>query len=107
MAFGEKLKELMEERNLTQKEFAQHLNIAPSTISNYVQNTREPDFGTLRRIAAYFEVSLDYLLSHEPEGTNDYLEAELLRLFRAMSAIQKEMFVEQGKAMVRVSRKYS
>ena len=104
---GKKLKELLEERDTTQKEFAQVLNVAPSTISSYVQNAREPDFETLRKMAAYFEVSLDYLLSDEPEGTNDYLEAELLRLFRAMSAIQKEMFVEQGKAMVRVSRKYS
>jgi transcriptional regulator with XRE-family HTH domain len=33
-----------------------------STITNYEQNDREPDYETLIKIAKYFEVSLDYLL---------------------------------------------
>ena len=106
MTFGKKLKELLEERDTTQKEFAQILNVAPSTISSYVQNAREPDVETLRRIADYFDVSLDYLLSDKQEGTDDYLEDELLRLFRSMSKPQKEMFVEQGKVIIIVGRKY-
>ena len=44
MSFGNNLRTLIEERNMTQKELAQQMNIAPSTIGSYVQNTREPDF---------------------------------------------------------------
>ena len=44
MSFGDNLRTLIEERNLTQKELAKQLNIAPSTMGSYVQNTREPDF---------------------------------------------------------------
>ena len=54
MNFGNKLRALIEERGITQKELASHLNIAPSTVSSYVQNTREPDFVTLKLIAKYF-----------------------------------------------------
>ena len=62
MSFGNKLGILIEENNLTQKELAAQLNIAPSTLSSYVQNAREPDFDTLKKIAGYFNVSADYLL---------------------------------------------
>ena len=47
MSFGENLRSLIEERDMTQKELAIQLNIAPSTMGSYVQNTREPDFATL------------------------------------------------------------
>ena len=62
MSFGDHLRTLLEERSMTQKELAHHLNIAPSTVGSYVQNTREPDFSTLKSLAAYFHVSIDYLL---------------------------------------------
>lgn len=64
MSFGNNLRTLIEERNMTQKELAQQMNIAPSTIGSYVQNTREPDFATLKLLAGYFDVSIDYLLDY-------------------------------------------
>ena len=48
MSFGENLRTLIEEQDMTQKELAIQLNIAPSTMGSYVQNTREPDFATLK-----------------------------------------------------------
>ena len=44
MSFGNNLRVLIEERDMTQKDLAKQLNIAPSTLGSYVQNTREPDF---------------------------------------------------------------
>ena len=64
MSFGENLRTLIEEREITQKELARQLNIAPSTVGSYVQNTREPDFSTLKLIAQYFDVSIDLSLIH-------------------------------------------
>ena len=43
MSFGDNLRALIEERDITQKELAKKLNIAPSTLGSYVQNVREPD----------------------------------------------------------------
>ena len=67
MSFGENLRTLIEEWDMTQNEVAMKLNIAPSTMGSYVQNTREPDFATLKSIAKFFNVSIDYLLDN-PSG---------------------------------------
>ncbi|KXS42559.1 MULTISPECIES: helix-turn-helix domain-containing protein [unclassified Candidatus Frackibacter] len=61
MLFKKRFKKLRKRNNLTQKELAQHLNLAPSTISFYEVGERTPDYKTLIKIADYFDVSLDYL----------------------------------------------
>lgn len=105
MSFGNKLRTLIEEQGITQKELASHLNIAPSTVSSYVQNTREPDFVTLKLIAKYFNVSIDYLLDCRTGNTFTHQEDELLRVFRSLTAEQKEVCIEQCKVFVRLNRK--
>ena len=59
MNFGNNLRKLIEEREMTQKELAKQLNIAPSTLGSYVQSAREPDFATLILLADFFDVSPD------------------------------------------------
>ena len=101
MKFSEKLRMLIEERNITQKKAANDLNIAPSTMNGYVLGTSEPDFETLKILTRYFDVSADYLLDISAEKTNSQLEYELLRVFRSMTSEQQEIFTEQGKAFVK------
>jgi transcriptional regulator with XRE-family HTH domain len=103
MSFGDNLRTLIEERNLTQKEIAKQLNIAPSTLGSYVQNTREPDFETLKLLAKYFDVTTDYLLNMPVGKSNDFMENELLRVFRSMTPEQQSLFIEQGKVFVRAN----
>ena len=62
MKFGDVLRELLEEQNLSQKQLAAELNISASALGNYIRNNREPDFEILKRIARYFCVSTDFLL---------------------------------------------
>ena len=61
-AFGEQLKTLLEERDMSQVELAQALHLGKSTVSQYISGTRTPDLATLKRIAELFAVSLDFLL---------------------------------------------
>lgn len=103
MNFSYKLRSLIEERNLTQKQVAIDLNIAPSTMGGYVQGSSEPDFETLKRLANYFDVSTDYLLNIHTEKSNNFLEDELLRVFRSMTEEQQRLFIEQGKVFVRAN----
>lgn len=105
MNFGEKLRILIEERAITQKELASQLNIAPSTVSSYVQNSREPDFATLKMLAQFFDVSIDYLLDNKTNSTYTQQEIELLRVFRSMTAEQQELYIEQGKVFIRINKK--
>ena len=105
MNFGDKLRILIKEQGITQKEFASKLNIAPSTVSSYVQNTREPDFVTLKLIARYFNVSTDYLLDCQTGEVTTRQENELLRIFRSLTTEQKEVCIEQCKVFVRLNQK--
>lgn len=59
---GDKIKNLREEQNMTQSTLAKLLNISPSTIGMWEQNRRSPDNESLKRIADFFGVSIDYLL---------------------------------------------
>lgn len=103
MSFGDNLRTLIEERNITQKEAARQLNIAPSTMGSYVQNTREPDFSTLTAIARFFDVSTDYLLDYNLGKTATHQEDELLRIFRSLSEEQRYVCIEQCKVFVRMN----
>ena len=105
MNFGEKLRILIEDKDMTQKELATQLNIAPSTVSSYVQNTREPDFATLKMLAKFFDVSIDYLLDYSTSHKPSRQEDELLRIFRTLTPEQKEICIEQTKVFMKLNNK--
>lgn len=105
MTFGDVLRELIEERGMTQKQVASDLNIAPSTMGGYVQNTSEPDFNTLKLLARYFNVTVDYLLDFRSKKAGTRQEDEVLRVFRSLTAEQKNLYLEQGKVFIRFNQK--
>ena len=65
MDIGAKIKELREEKDLTQEELAKLIAIDKSTIAKYETNDREPKVYILCKIADYFGVTLDYLAGRE------------------------------------------
>jgi transcriptional regulator with XRE-family HTH domain len=62
-----RIKELRDERGLTQEEVAKCLNVKQNTISGYETELREPDQETLLRLTDLFGVSIDYLLGRVNE----------------------------------------
>jgi methanogenic corrinoid protein MtbC1 len=66
--FGHRLKKIRKERKLTQKDLAEVLGLAQTTIANYEKNIRFPEQKNLNKIANYFDVSLDYLLARKKEN---------------------------------------
>ncbi len=102
MSLGDNLRTLIDEQDMTQKEVARQLNIAPSTLGSYIQDKREPDFATLKALAEYFHVSIDYLLDYSFEKETSHQEDELLRIFRTFSEKEKELCIEQCKVLVRL-----
>ncbi len=105
MSFGDVLRELLDDNNITQKQLAADLNIGTTTIGNYIRGFREPDFEILKLLAAYFHVTTDFLLDFQSGITENHGEDELLRLYRSLPAEQKEFFLEQGKLLVRHNTK--
>lgn len=62
-----RLRELREERGLSQIKLAIDLDLNQNSISRYETGEREMDYVTLIRIADYFNVSLDYLLGRSDD----------------------------------------
>lgn len=103
--FGDVLRELLDMRGLSQKQLGDDLNISPAAIGNYVRGLREPDYLTLARIAAYFDVTCDYLLGIESRHLTDRRDRVLLQIFHQMTEEQKDLYVEQGKVFIRSNAK--
>ena len=59
---GQRLKELRLARGYTQKEIADKLGMNSVTYLHYEKSQRQPPLELLADIAAFYEVSVDYLL---------------------------------------------
>jgi len=63
--FGEKLKELRQEKRLSQVDLAKLLYVSQATIADWERGITQTNFETLVKLADFFEVTADYLLGRE------------------------------------------
>lgn len=61
------LKKLRENVGMSQYSFAKDFGVAQSTVGNWESGIREPNLTTMQRLATYFHVSVDYLLTGQSE----------------------------------------
>lgn len=60
--FGENLKSLRKQRNLTQTELGSHIGLSKAVVSKYENGLGYPTYDILIRFANFFGVTTDYLL---------------------------------------------
>ncbi len=79
-----KIRELRISREISQKEFAEAIGVPANTLCQWETGKRAPDYEMLKKISAYFGVSVDYLLdNNEPtEGTSSSLASGFGMLMR-------------------------
>ncbi|MDE5721142.1 MAG: helix-turn-helix domain-containing protein [Clostridia bacterium] len=65
LIFGQKLKELRNEKGITQAEAAKIFNVSKTTICQWETSKQEPSLDSLTAIAKFFEVTAGYLLGLE------------------------------------------
>ncbi|MBS5479702.1 MAG: helix-turn-helix transcriptional regulator [Clostridiales bacterium] len=58
----ERLRNLREDRDLSQKDMAEVLNVAQTTYSDYELEKINIPLNTLKQLAIFFNTSIDYLL---------------------------------------------
>lgn len=97
------IKKLRQERELTQVQLAQILNIDQTTISKWELQKALPDTQMLIQLASFFDVSIDYLLGLStyfyPDkvkafSSNENLssdERQLIRDYRELAPYLREM----------------
>ena len=81
---GEKIRALRTEKNFTQQELANKIEVSKNSVSLYETGKKYPSLVTLCRIATVFNVSTDYLLglsnARETEFTDlDDIQLDILR----------------------------
>ncbi|MGG3924938.1 helix-turn-helix transcriptional regulator [Metabacillus fastidiosus] len=64
---GNRIAELRKLKGLSQYELADRLGFSRGKLSNYEQGSRQPDYETLKKIADYFDVSLDFLITGQKD----------------------------------------
>jgi len=73
MSFNLKLRALRKRKGMPQRELAKELGVALSTIAMWETANREPDLATIRKIADYFNVSIEELVNDDIElGYENY-----------------------------------
>lgn len=88
MTLGEKLKALLREKDMTQEELAEQLDVSRQAVGKWVNDRGIPEVNKLIQISNMFGVSLDYLLK-ENRGTREasesgyYVSGEMLEGYLA------------------------
>lgn len=89
------LKELREEKGISQQKLAEKINTNQQNIYRYENGFSEPDIQTLKLFADYFETSVDYLIGntnirHKIEPVQHFdlndEEALLIKKYRQLRA---------------------
>ena len=69
-----RLRDLREDKDLTQEELVRILGMHKTTYTNYEQGKREIPFALAIQLAKFYDVSLDYIagLTNDPVSLNQY-----------------------------------
>lgn len=87
---GRNIAKLRFNRGLSQGDLGKEIGLTPSAISNIENAASYPSVDTLIRIASYFSVTMDYLLSDK-----DVKQLEDLQIKSKL--LTTEMFLKSGK----------
>lgn len=96
--FGQRLKELRKQKNLSQQEIGEMTGMHFTNISRYERGLAMPNSDTLKKLSEALEVSGDYLIHGEIEdgARARFEDRELLRQFQTIQA-----FAEEDKLVVK------
>jgi MerR family transcriptional regulator, light-induced transcriptional regulator len=114
---SQRIKELRKAKGYTQKELADLLSLAQTSVANYENGTRFPDTEKLQKLADIFEVTLDYLVGRKENHihkntlsasavTEDFYETYLRYLLEGDVASSKALIVKAFEAGIAIDDIY-
>lgn len=103
-----RIREMRDILGIKQKQVSSDLNIPPNTFSQYETGKREPDLETVKRIAEYFDVSIDYLLGktdkkNKPTANNG---DELPKEMQEFMSFYDELDEDRQRKLLEIARLY-
>ncbi len=89
MDFGERLKDLRVQKEMTQEDVASKLFVTKQAVSRWENGNCLPDVATLGKLAELFDVNIDYLLTGN----------ENIKVVEKETVVEKEKIVEVEKPL--------
>ena len=71
-SIGNRIKELLNKQDISQKDLARYIGTTEASISRYVNDEREPVAKILYKIAQELHTTTDYLISGTPSLTSSF-----------------------------------
>ncbi|WP_075780204.1 helix-turn-helix domain-containing protein [Marinitoga sp. 1137] len=107
MNFSERLKQLREEKGISQRQLARDLNFSSAAVSLYESGQREPTLTALEKLAKYFNVSLDYLigLTDKDNELPDFVKEQITKIDELKSLKLSEKLELIGNELINISKK--
>lgn len=116
MKFADTLKNLRELNHVTQKDLAEYLEVSRATVAGYETKNHQPDYEKLEKLAHFFDVSIDYLLTGESSilisdnrnrPVNErVIDAEVANLYKTLSGDSKQDVLKYLK-LLQIGEKYN
>jgi transcriptional regulator with XRE-family HTH domain len=103
--FGERLKLLREQKDLSQEALGKIFHLTQSIIAHYEAGRKQPSQQTLRKFADFFNVSVDYLLGRTDDpipSRNEKMPPDIRKIARAgqkMTPEQRKQWLKVGEAL--------
>lgn len=113
MDLGKKIIEMRKNKNLSQEQLAETLNVSRQTISNWENGRFYPDIDALVKISKYFNIALDDLLASDSNvlkhlkvstdivrSNKNILYAIILNIFLIISFVITGILLEESIAII-------
>lgn len=86
---GERLKEVINKKGISQKELAEKVGCTDAAISRYIKGNRVPRASVLTKIAIVLDTTSDYLMEGVPTNVTDELKFAKKLIARNVSHMSK------------------
>ena len=101
MNFGEKLRELVKEKGISQKELAERLGVSPASVNQYF-SSNEPSIGTVFRICEACGTKAWTFIAHTETNIPTYM-FELIEEIGKLSPEKQNIILKGLKPLVELA----
>ena len=102
MTIGERIKEIRQEKNMTQKELGEKCGLADSAIRRYELGKANPKKETIQKIANALNIDPFEMATKVLEESINAKEQELFESYNQLNTAGQEKAVEQVKLLTKI-----
>jgi transcriptional regulator with XRE-family HTH domain len=102
LAIGKFIALKRKEKNLTQEQLAEQLNISNKTVSKWETGKCMPDYGVIKNLCEVLEITISELLDgeEEKESIRTYDEEQTLELLRRVQELERQKNTLHGMLLI-------